>query len=195
LQCPGITFALLCTPKNTLRDVLHAHRTHRVRQRSESSLQRILHGLDQIGRKRGVRKIFHLLSPVRSRDGAYRDNLPACHRFPTRSGLAEQTCAIVLTNHYPESPMRRAPTRSQQNRSGRPLQIRIWTKRVGISTDDLQRMIGKVDNSIAAVSKQVGLPRAPRLKPLLPAQINSDSLSAVQAEPAEFQSAAAISAN
>jgi hypothetical protein len=91
--------------------------------------------------------------------------------------------------------MRRVPTRSQQNRSGQPLQIRIWTKRVGISTDDLQRMIGKVDNSIAAVSKQVGLPRAPRLKPLLPAQINSDSLSAVQAEPAEFQSAKAILAN
>src|ERR1700730_13081098 len=31
LQCPGVTFALLRTPKNALRDVSHARRTHRMR--------------------------------------------------------------------------------------------------------------------------------------------------------------------
>jgi hypothetical protein len=39
-----------------------------------------------------------------------------------------------------------------------PTQIRDWTKRLGISTDDLLRMIRKVGNSIAAASK-------PRLGP------------------------------
>jgi Protein of unknown function (DUF3606) len=35
-----------------------------------------------------------------------------------------------------------------------PSQIRSLKKRLGISADDLQRVVGKVGNSIAAVSKE-----------------------------------------
>jgi Protein of unknown function (DUF3606) len=37
-----------------------------------------------------------------------------------------------------------------------PSQIRILKRRLGISADDLQRIIEKVGNSIAAVSKEIG---------------------------------------
>ena len=36
-----------------------------------------------------------------------------------------------------------------------PSQIRSLKKRIGISADDLQRIAGKVGNSIAAVSKEL----------------------------------------
>jgi hypothetical protein len=36
-----------------------------------------------------------------------------------------------------------------------PSQIRCLKRRLGISVDDLQRVVGKVGNSIAAVSKEV----------------------------------------
>jgi hypothetical protein len=59
-----------------------------------------------------------------------------------------------------------------------PAQSRIWTKRLGISAEDLQRMIGKVGNSIAAVSKEIELQKAPPRKPALPAQIDPATLPA-----------------
>jgi hypothetical protein len=36
-----------------------------------------------------------------------------------------------------------------------PSQIRILRRRLGISADDLQRVVAKVGNSIAAVSKEI----------------------------------------
>lgn len=36
-----------------------------------------------------------------------------------------------------------------------PCQIRSLKRRLGISADDLQRVVGKVGNSIAAVSKEL----------------------------------------
>jgi hypothetical protein len=68
-----------------------------------------------------------------------------------------------------------------------PAQIRVWTKRLGIPADDLQRMVGKVGNSIAAVSKEIELQKAPSHKPSLPAQIDPATLPAVQAVLAEVQ--------
>jgi hypothetical protein len=38
-----------------------------------------------------------------------------------------------------------------------PRQVRVLKRRLGISVDDLQRLVGKVGNSIAAVSKEVEL--------------------------------------
>ena len=60
--------------------------------------------------------------------------------------------------------MRRAkpqPVRNKIDLSD-PAQIRAWTRRLGITPDDLRRMVGKVGNSIAAVSKEVDLQRTPR---------------------------------
>jgi len=64
--------------------------------------------------------------------------------------------------------MRRAkpqPVRNKIDLSD-PAQIRAWTKRLGITPDDLKRLIGKVGNSIASISKEVDLQKAP--KPLRP---------------------------
>jgi Protein of unknown function (DUF3606) len=70
-----------------------------------------------------------------------------------------------------------------------PAQSRVWTKRLGISAEDLQRMIGKVGNSIAAVSKEIELQKTPPHKPSLPAQIDPATLPAMETVPAEVQSA------
>jgi hypothetical protein len=40
-----------------------------------------------------------------------------------------------------------------------PAQVRAWRRRLGISTDDLRRIIGKVGNSISAVTKEIDLER------------------------------------
>jgi hypothetical protein len=48
-----------------------------------------------------------------------------------------------------------------------PRQVRLLKKRLGISVDDLQRLVGKVGNSITAVSKEAELAKAtPLLAPL-----------------------------
>jgi hypothetical protein len=49
-----------------------------------------------------------------------------------------------------------------------PRQVRLLKKRLGISVDDLQRLVGKVGNSIAAVSKEVDLAKAASLSARLP---------------------------
>jgi uncharacterized protein DUF3606 len=58
-------------------------------------------------------------------------------------------------------------------------QRRVWTKRLVITSGDLKRMIGKVGNSIAAVSKEIELQRAhPLPKPSSPIQMDPASLPA-----------------
>jgi hypothetical protein len=39
-------------------------------------------------------------------------------------------------------------------------QVRLLRKRLGVSADDLLRTVEKVGNSIAAISKEVGLQKA-----------------------------------
>jgi hypothetical protein len=90
--------------------------------------------------------------------------------------------------------MRRArpqPIRNKIDLSD-PAQMRAWTRRLGITAYDLQRMIGKVGNSIAAVSKEIELRKAPSpLKPSSPPdQIDPASLPAIDAAVAEVQLAA-----
>jgi hypothetical protein len=41
-----------------------------------------------------------------------------------------------------------------------PNQVRAWKRRLGISTDDLQRVVEKVGESISAVTKEIELERA-----------------------------------
>ena len=59
--------------------------------------------------------------------------------------------------------MRRAKPQPIRNKIdlADPTQIRAWTKRLGISADELQRMIANVGNSIAAISKENELQNAP----------------------------------
>jgi hypothetical protein len=90
--------------------------------------------------------------------------------------------------------MRRArpqPIRNKIDLSD-PAQMRAWTKRLGITADDLQRMVGKVGNSIAAVSKEIELRKAPSpLKPASPpVRIDPASLPAIETASAEVQWAA-----
>ncbi len=74
-----------------------------------------------------------------------------------------------------------------------PAQIRAWTRRLGVTPDDLKRMVGKVGNSIAAVAKEIDLQKAPELpKPSIPVQIGPvqnglASLPAVETTVAEVQ--------
>ena len=42
-----------------------------------------------------------------------------------------------------------------------PNQVRVWKRRLGVSTEDLQRMVEKVGDSISAVTKQPELERTP----------------------------------
>jgi hypothetical protein len=86
--------------------------------------------------------------------------------------------------------MRRAkpqPVRNKIDLSD-PTQIRVWTRRLGITPDDLKRMVEKVGNSIAAVSKEVDLQRAPEPeRPRLPVQIDPVSLPAAETVVPEVQ--------
>ena len=43
-----------------------------------------------------------------------------------------------------------------------PAQVRVWTKRLDVSADDLKIVVDKVGNAIAAVTKEVELQRANR---------------------------------
>jgi Protein of unknown function (DUF3606) len=42
-----------------------------------------------------------------------------------------------------------------------PDQVRAWKRRLGVSTNDLQRVVEKVGDSISAVTKQTELERTP----------------------------------
>jgi uncharacterized protein DUF3606 len=40
-----------------------------------------------------------------------------------------------------------------------PIQVRAWTRRLDISADALKAVVEKVGNSVAAVTKEVGMQR------------------------------------
>jgi hypothetical protein len=72
-----------------------------------------------------------------------------------------------------------------------PAQIRAWTRRLGITPGDLKRMVGKVGNSVAAVSKEIDLQRAPEpLKQPVPVGIDRASLPVLESAVAKVQIAA-----
>jgi hypothetical protein len=92
---------------------------------------------------------------------------------------------IIHKRSYPasrETPrMRHAKPQPARNKidSADPSQIRILRRRLGISADDLQRVVAKVGNSIAAVCKEIEPQKAiPVIEPM-PVQIESPSLSEV----------------
>ena len=62
-----------------------------------------------------------------------------------------------------------------------PSQIRIMRRRLGISADDLRRVVEKVGNSIAAVCKEIEPQRAIRVTEPMPVQIEVSSPSEVGA--------------
>jgi hypothetical protein len=62
-----------------------------------------------------------------------------------------------------------------------PSQIRILRRRLGISDDDLQRVVERVGNSIAAVCKEIEPQKAIPVAEPTPVQIESLSLSEVGA--------------
>ena len=88
--------------------------------------------------------------------------------------------------------MRRAKPRPIRNKIdlADPAQIRAWTRRLGITADDLRRVAGKVGNSIAAVSKEIDLRKSAVPEPSLPIRIRPASLPPVAAVVAEVQPAA-----
>jgi hypothetical protein len=55
--------------------------------------------------------------------------------------------------------MRRIKPRATRNKIdvADPTQIRILKRRLGVSSDDLHRVVAKVGNSIAAVTKEIEL--------------------------------------
>jgi hypothetical protein len=64
-------------------------------------------------------------------------------------------------------------------------QVRHFKKRLGISVDDLHRLVGKIGNSIAAISKEVELQKAsrplPEIAPVLSTSISTKEISATTA--------------
>jgi len=63
-------------------------------------------------------------------------------------------------------------------------QVRILRRRLGISADDLQRVVAKVGNSIAAVCKEVESQKALPMTEPMPVQIESPSEVGVAASTA-----------
>jgi hypothetical protein len=60
-------------------------------------------------------------------------------------------------------------------------QVRSLKKRLGISSDDLHRVVAKVGNSIAAVTKEIELQKPLPLTALVPVQSDPALPSAVEA--------------
>lgn len=72
-----------------------------------------------------------------------------------------------------------------------PAHIRAWTRRLGVTPGDLGRMVGKVGNSVAAVTKEIELRKvATPAKPALPEQFDPATLPTVEAVVADAQLAA-----
>jgi hypothetical protein len=59
-------------------------------------------------------------------------------------------------------------------------QIRVLKRRLGVSSDDLHRVVAKVGNSIAAVTKEIELQKSLRLTAPATAQIDSEPPSALR---------------
>ncbi len=72
-----------------------------------------------------------------------------------------------------------------------PTQIRVWTKRLGITAEDLRRVVRKLGNSIASVSKEIQLRKAAARTPPLSVQIDPAPLAATKAGAADGQLATA----
>jgi uncharacterized protein DUF3606 len=87
--------------------------------------------------------------------------------------------------------MRRAKPQRNKIDLADPAQIRALTRRLGISSGDLMRVVGKVGNSVAAVSKEIELQKP--AKPTLPVQADPASFPALEAVVAEAQLAATAS--
>ena len=85
--------------------------------------------------------------------------------------------------------MRRAKPQPIRNKIdlADPAQIRAWTRRLGITADDLRHVAGKVGNSIAAVSKEIDLRKAAASKPFLTVQTHPASLPTAAAVVTEVQ--------
>jgi hypothetical protein len=62
-----------------------------------------------------------------------------------------------------------------------PSQIRILRRRLGISAGDLQRVVAKVGNSIAAVCKEIEPKKTLQVTEPMPVQIEASSPSEVVA--------------
>jgi Protein of unknown function (DUF3606) len=62
-----------------------------------------------------------------------------------------------------------------------PSQIRILRRQLGISADDLQRVVAKVGNLIAAVCKEIEPQKAILVTEPMPVQIEASSASEVGA--------------
>ena len=60
-------------------------------------------------------------------------------------------------------------------------QVRILRRRLGISADDLQRVVEKVGNSITAVCKEIEPKKALQVTEPMPVQIEASSPSEVGA--------------
>ena len=58
-------------------------------------------------------------------------------------------------------------------------QIRILKRRLGVSSDDLHRVVAKVGNSIAAVTKEIELQKPLPLTAPAPVQIDAELPSAI----------------
>ena len=89
--------------------------------------------------------------------------------------------------------MRRAkslPARNKINLTD-PTQIRVWTRRLGITADDLRRVVGKVGNSIAGVSKEIRVRKAVPGTPPLSVHIDPAPLPAIEAVAADAPMAGA----
>jgi hypothetical protein len=59
-------------------------------------------------------------------------------------------------------------------------QIRILKRRLGVSSDDLHRVVAKVGNSIAAVTKEIECPKPLPLTAPATIQNDSEPLSAMR---------------
>ena len=89
--------------------------------------------------------------------------------------------------------MRRAkslPARNKINLTD-PTQIRVWTRRLGTTADDLRRVVGKVGNSIAGVSKEIRVRKAVPGTPPLSVHIDPAPLPAIEAVAADAPMAGA----
>jgi hypothetical protein len=121
--------------------------------------------------------------------------------FPIRHNLRSQLVwllrnksrAAAIITRPTEIPMRRAKPLPARNKIdlADPAQIRVWTRRLGITTDDLQRVVRKVGNSIASVSKEIHLRKAAPRTPPLPVQTEPVPLPAIEAVAADAQLATA----
>jgi hypothetical protein len=118
-----------------------------------------------------------------------RYNLLAGRMFPTRVGPWNNHARRALYRVIRRCPRCASPSLTIRNKIDLvdPAQIRAWTGRLGIAADDLQRVAGKVGNSIAAVSKEIDLRKAPAPRPSSPVQIHLASLPALAAVVTEVQ--------